>query len=89
MRQPPGTEHRENRLNRVVQTPYPDGSTTQNQYDAIGKQSVTTDQVGRQTSYPDGPLIGNASGNLFYFGMVYRMAMRRPEFAAQLATPRP
>lgn len=38
-------------LNRLTQTTYPDGSTTQIQYNAIGKQSVTIDQLGHQTSY--------------------------------------
>jgi len=38
-------------LNRLTKTTYPDGSTTQIQYNAIGKQSVTIDQLNRQTSY--------------------------------------
>jgi RHS repeat-associated protein len=37
--------------NRPTQTTYPDGSTTQTQYNSIGKQSVTIDQLGHQTSY--------------------------------------
>ncbi len=37
--------------NRVTKTTYPDGSTTQTQYNSIGKQSVTIDQLNRQTSY--------------------------------------
>jgi RHS repeat-associated protein len=37
--------------NRLTQTTYPDGSTTQTQYNSIGKQSATIDQLGRQTSY--------------------------------------
>ena len=37
--------------NRLIKTTYPDGSTTQTQYNSIGKQSVTIDQLGRQTSY--------------------------------------
>ena len=38
-------------LNRLTKTTYTDGSTTQIAYNNIGKQSVTTDQLGRQTSY--------------------------------------
>lgn len=37
--------------NRLIKTTYPDNSTTQIQYNAIGKQSITTDQLGRQTNY--------------------------------------
>jgi len=37
--------------NRLTKTTYPDGTTTQTQYNSIGKQSVTIDQLGRQTSY--------------------------------------
>jgi RHS repeat-associated protein len=37
--------------NRLIKTTYADGSTTQIQYNAIGKQGVTIDQLGRQTSY--------------------------------------
>jgi YD repeat-containing protein len=37
--------------NRLTQTTYPDGTTTQTQYNSIGKQSATIDQLGRQTSY--------------------------------------
>jgi RHS repeat-associated protein len=37
--------------NRLTKTTYPDGTTTQVQYNSIGKQSVTIDQLGRQTSY--------------------------------------
>jgi RHS repeat-associated protein len=46
--------------NRLTQTTYPDGTTTQTQYNSIGKQSVTIDQLARQTSYAydsDGRLI--------------------------------
>jgi RHS repeat-associated protein len=45
------TSYQYDNLNRLVKTTYPDGSTTQIQHNAIGKQSVTTDQLGRQTSY--------------------------------------
>ncbi len=45
------TSYQYDALNRLVQTTYPDSSTTQIQYNAIGKQSVTIDQLGRQTSY--------------------------------------
>jgi RHS repeat-associated protein len=45
------TSYQYDALNRVIKTTYPDGSTTQIQYNPIGKQSVTTDQLGRQTSY--------------------------------------
>lgn len=38
-------------LNRLVKTTYPDGSTTQTAFNAIGKQSETTDQLGRKTTY--------------------------------------
>ena len=37
--------------NRLIRTTYPDGSTTQTQYNSIGKQSATIDQLGHQTSY--------------------------------------
>lgn len=39
------------RNNRLVKTSHPDGSVTRTQYNAIGKQEVTTDQLGRKTSY--------------------------------------
>jgi len=45
------TSYQYDGLNRVTATTYPDGPTTQIQYNAIGKQSVTVDQLGRQTSY--------------------------------------
>lgn len=45
------TSYQYDKLNRLIQTTYPDNSTTQIQYNAIGKQSVTTDQLKRQTSY--------------------------------------
>jgi len=37
--------------NRLTETDYPDGTKTQTQYNSIGKQSATIDQLGRQTSY--------------------------------------
>ena len=45
--------------NRVTKTTYPDGSTTQVQYNSIGKQSATIDQLNRTTSYAY-----DADGNL-------------------------
>jgi RHS repeat-associated protein len=45
------TSYQYDSMNRVVQTTYPDGSSTQVQYNVIGKQSVTTDQLSHQTSY--------------------------------------
>ena len=38
-------------LNRLTETTYADASTTQTQYNSIGKQGATIDQLGRQTSY--------------------------------------
>jgi len=37
--------------NRLVQTIYPDGSTTRTEYNALGKQARTVDALGRATSY--------------------------------------
>jgi RHS repeat-associated protein len=45
------TNYQYDGLNRLIKTTYPDSSTTQTQYNPIGKQSVTIDQLGRQTSY--------------------------------------
>jgi RHS repeat-associated protein len=45
------TSYQYDAMNRLTKTTYPDGSTTQVQYNAIGKQSITTDQLGHQTSY--------------------------------------
>jgi RHS repeat-associated protein len=45
------TSYQYDGLNRLTQTTYPDNSTTQIQYNVIGKQSVTIDQLGRQTMY--------------------------------------
>jgi RHS repeat-associated protein len=39
------------RDNRLTQTTNPDGSVTRIAYNAIGKQSLTTDQLGRETKY--------------------------------------
>jgi RHS repeat-associated protein len=39
------------KLNRLTKTTYPDNSTTQTVYNAIGKQAKTIDQLGRETSY--------------------------------------
>lgn len=36
---------------RLIETGYPDGSTTQTEYNASGQQSATVDQLGRRTSY--------------------------------------
>jgi RHS repeat-associated protein len=45
------TSYQYDKSNRLIQTTYPDNSTTQIQYNAIGKQSVTIDQLNHQTSY--------------------------------------
>ncbi|MBZ5634919.1 MAG: hypothetical protein LAO55_17495 [Acidobacteriia bacterium] len=45
------TNYQYDKLSRLTKTIYPDGSTTQTQYNEIGKQSVTFDQLGHQTSY--------------------------------------
>jgi RHS repeat-associated protein len=45
------TSYKYDALNRLIQTTYPDSSTTQTQFGANGKQSVTIDQLGRQTKY--------------------------------------
>ena len=47
-----------------------------------------TEEAGENGPWSDGPLIGNASGNLFYFGMAFSMADEASEFAAQLASQR-
>ena len=47
-----------------------------------------TEHAGENSPWSDGPLIGNASGNLFAFGMVFSMADEASEFAAQLASQR-
>lgn len=47
-----------------------------------------TEDAGENSPWSDGPLIGNASGNLFYFGMVLSMADEASEFAARLASQR-
>jgi YD repeat-containing protein len=46
-----GTSYQYDRLKRITQTTYPDGSSTQIQYNSIGKKSVTVDQLSRQTSH--------------------------------------
>jgi RHS repeat-associated protein len=45
------TSYQYDRNNNLIKTTYPDNSTTQIQYNAIGKQSTTIDQLNRQTSY--------------------------------------
>jgi RHS repeat-associated protein len=45
------TSYQYDKNNNLIKTTYPDNSTTQIQYNAIGKQSITTDQLGHQTSY--------------------------------------
>ena len=45
------TSYQYDASNRLIETTYADGSTTQIQYNAIGKQGITIDQLGRQTSY--------------------------------------
>jgi hypothetical protein len=40
---------------------------------------------GDDSPWSDGPLIGNASGPLVYFGMVFSMADEASSFAAELA----
>src|SRR5437763_12516527 len=47
-----------------------------------------TEDAGENSPWSDGPLIGNASGNLSYFGMVFSMADEASEFAVQLASQR-
>ncbi len=37
--------------NRLTETSHPDGSVTRIAYNAIGKQSISTDQLGRETKY--------------------------------------
>jgi RHS repeat-associated protein len=39
------------RANRLTQTTHPDGSVTRVAYNAIGKQSITTDPLGRETRF--------------------------------------
>jgi RHS repeat-associated protein len=45
------TNYKYDATNRLTETDYADGTKSQVQYNAIGKQSVTIDQLGRQTSY--------------------------------------
>jgi hypothetical protein len=47
-----------------------------------------TEDAGADSPWSDGPLIDNASGSVFYFGMVFSMADEASEFAAQLARDR-
>ncbi len=47
-----------------------------------------TEDAGENSPWSDGPLIDNARGNLFYFGMVFSMADEASEVAAQLASQR-
>jgi len=45
------TGHEYDRLNRLVRTTHPDGSTSRTEYNAIGKQARTLDALGRETRY--------------------------------------
>ena len=45
-----------------------------------------TEDAGENSPWSDGPVIGNASGNFFYFGMRYSMADEASEYAAELAS---
>lgn len=45
------TRHEYDRLNRLVRTTHPDGSTSRTEYNAIGKQARTLDAMGRETSF--------------------------------------
>jgi len=45
------TNYKYDASNRLTETDYADGTKTQVQYNSIGKQSVTIDQLGHQTSY--------------------------------------
>ena len=45
------TNYKYDASNRLTEADYADGTKTQVQYNSIGKQSVTIDQLGRQTSY--------------------------------------
>ena len=45
------TAYQYDHLNRLVRTTFADGSAAQTTYNSIGKQSIKTDQLGRQTTY--------------------------------------
>jgi RHS repeat-associated protein/uncharacterized repeat protein (TIGR01451 family) len=45
------TQYQYDASNRLIKTTNPDGSSTQTHYNAIGKQDLTTDALGRQTGY--------------------------------------
>src|SRR5260370_3098051 len=45
------TSYKYDAQNRLIQTTYADGTTSQVVYNSIGKQSVIIDQLGRQTSF--------------------------------------
>ena len=45
-----------------------------------------TGQVGEDSPWADGPLIGNASGDLIYFSMVWSRAEEASEVAAEIAS---
>jgi RHS repeat-associated protein len=47
------TSYKYDSKNRLIQTTYPDGTTSQVVYNSIGKQAATIDQLGRQTSFQD------------------------------------
>ena len=45
------TQYQYDGANRLTQTTFADGGTTKTIYNGIGKQAITTDQLGRQTNY--------------------------------------
>ena len=45
------TSYQYDKQNRLTQTTYPDGSITQTQYNSIGKQGASIDQLNRQITY--------------------------------------
>jgi len=51
----------------------------------LAKYPDLNDDNEDECPWADSPLIGNASGPIFYFAMVYSQAERASEFAAKLA----
>jgi hypothetical protein len=45
-----------------------------------------TDEAGEDSPWSSAPLMSEANGNLFYFGMVFSMANEASEYAAELAS---